>query len=143
MECDRRFQRDEVYVGTGVIKKIKVSRNDPNLTVILQIDCTDPLDKDKRQKTPNTKAVYENQLDFRVRYDSENINRAIKKIRSPMHGRSGQQQTTAQRLVQECIWQAVEKEPLYADNQLSLEFCYNGMTEYNQSQKAAITKACR
>ena len=48
-----------VYVGTGVIKKVKVSKNDPNLTVILQIDCTDPLDKDKRQKTPNTKAVYE------------------------------------------------------------------------------------
>ena len=48
-----------VYVGTGVIKKVKVSKNDPNLKVILQIDCTDPLDKDKRQKTPNTKAVYE------------------------------------------------------------------------------------
>lgn len=79
-----------VYVGTGVIKKVKVSKNDPNLTVILQIDCTDPLDKDNRQKTPNTKAVYESWLDFRVRYDSENISRAIKKIENPMHGPRGQ-----------------------------------------------------
>ena len=80
-----------VYVGTGVIKKVKVARNDPNLTIFLQIDCIDPLDKDKRQKTPNTKAVYESWLDFRVRYDSENIKRAIKKIENPMHGPRGQQ----------------------------------------------------
>lgn len=37
--------RGGTYLGTGVVKKVQISRHDPNLTVILQIDCMYPLDR--------------------------------------------------------------------------------------------------
>lgn len=57
------------YVGTGVIKKLQITRRDPDLTVILQIDCMYPLDRKQRQKTPSRSADYASTLDFRIRYD--------------------------------------------------------------------------
>ena len=41
------------YVGTGVVKNIIVSRNSPDMTVSLQIDVIDPLDRKFRQNTPD------------------------------------------------------------------------------------------
>ena len=46
------------YVGTGVVKRVEVRRNQKNMTVILQIDCMDPLDRNQRQNTPNKKTKY-------------------------------------------------------------------------------------
>lgn len=35
------------YVGTGVVKNVRILRNNPNLIVTLQIDALDPLDRKK------------------------------------------------------------------------------------------------
>lgn len=43
------FTTGKDYVGTGVIKRVQVSRGGPNLTVWLQIDVLQPLDKNRRQ----------------------------------------------------------------------------------------------
>ena len=67
------YDNDDDYVGTGVIKKVQVMRGDPYLTVILQIDVMQPLDKRKRQNPPDQDVRYARTLDFRVRYDSQNI----------------------------------------------------------------------
>ena len=68
------------YIGTGVVKKVEVRRNQQNMSVILQIDCMDPLDRNQRQETPKIKTNYQNTLDFRVRYDFQNIKSQISSI---------------------------------------------------------------
>ena len=40
------------YLGTGVVKKIILARNEPYITVIFQIDVIDPLDRKCWQSTP-------------------------------------------------------------------------------------------
>ena len=73
------------YVGTGVIKNIVVSRKDPDMTVHLQIDVMDPLDRKFRQQTPDRYTHYRDRLDFRVRYDTQNIKSQISSICQNMH----------------------------------------------------------
>ena len=52
-------------------------------------------------------------------------------------------QHKAQRKIQKCIWQAVQRTPLYGTDQLVIEYASNGMTPFNDSQKQAIAHACR
>ena len=57
------------YVGTGVVRQVKLRRNQPSMDVTLQIDALNPLDRKEFQKTPKSGTNYSNVLDFRVRYD--------------------------------------------------------------------------
>ena len=59
------------YVGTGTIKKVTMIPNDPFLSVNLQIDIVDLLDRKKRQEIPLKNLDYFGELDFRIRYDSQ------------------------------------------------------------------------
>ena len=43
---------DADYLGTGVIRKVKIRKNDPNLAVTLQIDIIFPFDRKLRQAVP-------------------------------------------------------------------------------------------
>ena len=61
------------YVGTGVIKKVRLVPKKDFLLVTLQIDVMFPLNKKSRQKTPQRGIEYEEFLDMRVRYDSSNV----------------------------------------------------------------------
>ena len=40
------------YLGTGVVKKIILSKHESYITVIFQIDVIDPLDRKNWQQTP-------------------------------------------------------------------------------------------
>jgi len=57
------------YLGTGVIKRVRILRGSPTLNVTLQIDVLNPLDRKDYQNVPDRNTFYRNTLDFRVRYD--------------------------------------------------------------------------
>ena len=68
------------YLGTGVVRRVKVYKGDPNLQVTLQIDIIYPLDRKLRQPMPKRNANYRQILSFRVRYDASNLKSQIKSI---------------------------------------------------------------
>ncbi len=41
----RDYGSGQDYIGSGIIKRVRVNRGDPNMTVILQIDAMNPLDR--------------------------------------------------------------------------------------------------
>ena len=71
-------------MGTGTIKKVLVTRNSDYLKVLFQIDVMYPLDKRARQTVPHRRGRYADVLDFRIRYDSQNIHNQIRTIESHM-----------------------------------------------------------
>ena len=83
-----------------------------------------------------------NRLDFRVRYDSQNVFSQIKSVERSLFTPEADL-PQSQRLMQECIYKAEPKPPLYQDNELGMEFLSKGMQRFNDSQKEAIKKACR
>mmetsp|Transcript_1551 Transcript_1551/g.2135 ORF Transcript_1551/g.2135 Transcript_1551/m.2135 type:complete len:129 (-) Transcript_1551:2234-2620(-) len=46
------------YLGTGMIKNVRILRKQPNLIVTLQIDALNPLDRKQLQATPSKSAHY-------------------------------------------------------------------------------------
>ena len=69
----------DYYIGTGVVKKIIIARGKP-MTVIVQIDLIDPIDRSKRQATPNRHTEYGGDLCFRVRFDSTQAKNTVKEV---------------------------------------------------------------
>lgn len=76
------------YVGTGVVKIVRIKRGHPNLEVILQIDALDPLNRKELQDVPRRNIQYCNSLDLRIRYNNLNIISEISAIQEHMESRA-------------------------------------------------------
>ena len=64
-----QLEEQKFYHGFGTIKKILIKSGDEFLTVSLQIDIVNPLERSQRQSIPLRGVQYWHKLAFRIKFD--------------------------------------------------------------------------